>query len=62
LHFVKVLPCKLKEQSSIPRIKGFALIAVVVFVVVWYSLYLHFKCYPLSWFPLWKDPRPPSSP
>jgi hypothetical protein len=23
-----------------------------------YFLYLHFKCYPLSWFPLWKPPIP----
>ena len=23
-----------------------------------YFLYLHFKCYPLSWFPLWKPPTP----
>jgi hypothetical protein len=26
-----------------------------------YFLYLHFKCYPLSWFPLWKTPYPISS-
>jgi hypothetical protein len=25
-----------------------------------YFLYLHFKCYTLSWFPLWKTPTPPT--
>ena len=26
------------------------------FFLISYFLYLHFKCYPLSWFPLWKPP------
>ena len=30
--------------------------------VIGYFLYLHFKCYPLSWFPLPKSPIPFSSP
>jgi hypothetical protein len=25
-------------------------------IFIGYSLYLHFKCYPFSWFPLWKPP------
>jgi hypothetical protein len=25
-------------------------------IFIRYFLYLHFKCYPLSWFPLWKPP------
>jgi hypothetical protein len=27
--------------------------------LIGYSIYLHFKCYPLSWFPLCKPPNPP---
>jgi hypothetical protein len=27
-------------------------------IFIRYFLYLHFKCYPLSWFPLWKFPIP----
>jgi hypothetical protein len=26
------------------------------FLIIRYFLYLHFKCYPLSWFSLWKHP------
>jgi hypothetical protein len=26
------------------------------FIIMRYFLYLHFKCYPLFWFPLWKLP------
>jgi hypothetical protein len=29
-----------------------------LFVLIWYFLYLHFKCYPCSWFPLQKTPFP----
>jgi hypothetical protein len=33
-----------------------------LFFLIGYFLYLHFKCYPLSWFPLRKTPSPiPSS-
>jgi hypothetical protein len=28
------------------------------FIFIRYFLYLHCKCYPLSWFPLWKPPIP----
>ena len=32
-------------------------------IFIGYFLYIHFKCYPLSWFPLWKTPSPyPPSP
>jgi hypothetical protein len=27
-------------------------------IFIRYFLYLHLKCYPLSWFPLWKPPIP----
>jgi hypothetical protein len=27
-----------------------------------YIIYLRFKCYPLSWFALWKPPIPPPLP
>jgi hypothetical protein len=27
-------------------------------IFIWSFLYLHFKYYPLSWFPLWKPPIP----
>jgi hypothetical protein len=28
------------------------------FIIIRYCLHLHFKCYALSWFPLWKPPIP----
>ena len=35
---------------------------LVILYFLRYFLYLHFKCYPLSWCPLWKSPIPSPSP
>ena len=32
------------------------LLGIFSFFFIRYFLYLHFRCYPLSWFPLWKTP------
>jgi hypothetical protein len=37
-------------------------LSILMWVVLLYCIYLHFKCYPLSWFPLHKSPIPTPSP
>jgi hypothetical protein len=51
------------EYIKIPRIKYFIIKNIFIPFVFYsvsffirYFLYLHFKCYPLSWFPLQKLP------
>jgi hypothetical protein len=68
----KQLPPDLWGQALAPIgyvriVKDCSLIYFYLFIFPWnifirYFLYLHFKCYPLSWFPLWKPPIPSPHP
>jgi hypothetical protein len=42
--------------SSAPN--PYHLLIILIIMISIYFLYLHFKCYPLSWFPLQKPPIP----
>jgi hypothetical protein len=54
------LPCGIRNPGSLCQ----ALhsdpnrIFIIIIIIIRYFLYLHFKCYPPSWFPLWKPPIP----
>jgi hypothetical protein len=58
----------LSNKSCILLMKFTSVLAVPVptflffFCFIRYFLYLHFKCYPLSWFPFKKTPIPSPSP
>jgi hypothetical protein len=40
----------------------FHIVSEQLFLLIFYFLHLHFKCYPLSWFPFWKPPIPSTFP
>jgi hypothetical protein len=53
-------PC-FRVWDLIGNTLAIALSCFVFLFFIGYFLYLHFKCYPLSQFPLWKPPIPSSS-
>jgi hypothetical protein len=49
------------SRSILPGESIFLFIIIIIIIniiIIIYFLYLHFKCYPLSWFPLQKPPIP----